>query len=84
MKAIFFGQLALLFGFKLLKCQATFCSDRRSKLENELKAHLLRCSNQNDHTAPCCDAENSSLKERKQNLAIICAGELYIYIYIYR
>ena len=65
MKAIFFGKLALLFGFKLLKCQATFCSDRHSKLENELRAHLLRCSNQNE-TAPCCDAEKSSLKETKK------------------
>ena len=71
MKAIFFGQLALLFGLKLLKCQATFCDDLHSKLENDLRVHLLRCSNQ-DETAPCCDAEKSSLKERKNNLAIIC------------
>ena len=48
MKAIFFGQLALLFGFNLLKCQATFCRDLHSKLENELRVHLLRCSNQHE------------------------------------
>ena len=78
MRAIFFGQLALLFGFKFLKCQATFCRDLHSKLENVLRAHLLRCSNQNE-TAPCCDAEKSSLKERKKHIAIICSltGELY-------
>ena len=78
MKAIFFGQLALLFCFKLLKCQGTFCRDLHSKLENELRAHLLRCSNQHE-TAPCCDAEKSSLKEREENIAIICPfiiGEL--------
>ena len=79
MKAIFFGQLLLI--FKVIKCQDTFCSDRFKKLVEEFKAHELRCPNKNDNGL-CCAAEKSSFEERFKNFDIICSGEWSIYLFI--
>ena len=71
MKAIFFGQLLLI--FKAIKCQDTFCSDHLKKLVEEFKTHELRCPNNNDNGL-CCAAEKSSIEGTFKNFGILCGG----------
>ena len=59
-----------------MKCQATFCDDRKRSLQQELRNHLKRCSHSNPINFQCCDAEKSSLQERIKNHDILC-GKLY-------
>ena len=58
-----------------VKCQATFCSDRHKTLQQELYNHCIRCV-LTAVNSECCEAENSSLKERGKNHGILC-GEFY-------
>ena len=63
-----------------IKCQATFCSDRKTKLEQELFDHCVRCIYPAVQSG-CCEAEKSSLEERKRNHGILCC-EFYNKIYL--
>ena len=63
-----------------IKCQATFCRDRKKKLEQELFDHCVRCIYPAVKSG-CCEAEKSSLEERKINHEILC-GEFYNKIYL--
>ena len=73
-----FGLHVLLLVFVVqaaIKCQATFCSDRSKKLQQELDDHKRRCIS-SAVNSECCEAEKSSLEERGKNHGILC-GELY-------
>ena len=79
-----FGLHGLLLVFAIqaaIKCQATFCSDRYINLQQELIDHCMRCITGPAVNSECCEAEKSSLEERKKNHRILC-GELYNKIYL--
>ena len=79
MKGILFRQLGLLFVFVIqtaMKCQATFCDDLIKKLHEELREHLNRCTDEKSES-PCCEAEESSLKERIRNYKKPCPNQCY-------
>ena len=75
MKGILFRRLVLLFVFGIhavMKCEATFCIDHYNKLVKEIREHQSYCSDQ-VKSSPCfCEAEASSLEERKRNYKILC------------
>ena len=66
-----------------MKCHTTFCSNRYDTLQHDIRDHKSRCSYRNDKKYLCCEAEESSLEERKRNHLIICGhevdGEFYIH-----
>ena len=77
MKGIF-GRLVFLLALVTMKCQATFCGDRKQRLEKELNDHFKRCSYHGaEIKSQCCEAEKSSLDERMKDHEILCAGKLY-------
>lgn len=63
-----------------MKCQGTFCSDRKRSLQHEINNHLKRCSRSNPINLQCCDAEKSSLQERIKNHEMLC-GKFYVVVY---
>ena len=81
MKRISFGQLVLLLVLVIhvvMKCQATFCIDHHNKLAREIHEHQSHCSDQVKNRSQCiCEAEASSLEERRRNYEILCQGKLY-------
>ena len=83
MKGIF-GLPVLLLIFVIqtaIKCQATFCIDRKTKLQQELFDHCVRCIFSAVKSG-CCEVEKSSLEERERNHGILC-GEFYNKIYLF-
>ena len=79
MKGILFRQLGLSLVFVIqaaMKCQATFCDDLIKKLNEELREHLNRCTDEKSES-PCCEAEESSLKERTRNYKKLCPNQCY-------
>ena len=76
MKGMFGLHVLLVFVIQeAIKCQATFCSDRHKNLQQEVKDHCERCV-YSTVNSECCEAENSSLEERKTNHGILCGGKL--------
>ena len=75
MKGILCRRLVLLLVFVIhavIKCQATFCFDHYNTLVKEIREHQSRCSVQDNNGSPCCEAEASSLEERRRNYKILC------------
>ena len=71
-----FGLHFLLLAFVIqaaIKCQATFCSDCYENLQQELNDHCERCV-YSAVKSKCCEAEKSSLEERKKNHGILCGN----------
>ena len=70
-----FGLHVLLLVFVIqaaIKCQAEFCSDCHKSLQQEINNYCLRCINDLAVKSECCEAEESSLEERKTNHRILC------------
>ena len=79
MKGILFRQLGLSLVFVIqaaMKCQATFCDDLIKKLNEEVREHWSRCLDEKSES-PCCEAEESSLKERTRNYKKLCPNQCY-------
>ena len=76
MKGILLGQeavLLLVFAIQTaMKCHATFCNDRYDSLLHDICNHNRRCLHSDNKGPSCCEAEESSLKERIQNHIILC------------
>ena len=71
-----FGLNFLLLAFVIqaaIKSQATFWSDRHKNLQQELNDHYVRCI-WLAVNSECCEAEKSSLEERKKNHGILCGN----------
>ena len=82
MKGILFPRPVLLLVFVIhavMKCQATFCIDHHNNLVREIHEHQSHCSDQVKNSFQCfCEAEASSLEERRRNYRILCQqGKLY-------
>ena len=84
MKEILFRRFVLLLVFVIhavMKCEATFCIDHYNKLVKEIREHKNYCSDQVKNRSPCfCEAEASSLKERRRNYKILCQEGKLIFI----
>ena len=83
MKGILYRRPVLLLVFVIhavMKCQATFCiHDHHNKLVREIHEHQNHCSDQVKNSSQCfCEAEASSLEERKRNYKILCQQGTYI------
>ena len=84
MKGILRRRLVLLLVFVVhvdMICEATFCFDHYTKLVKEIREHQSRCSVQVDNSSPCCEAEESSLEERRRNYKILCQQRKFYKIY---
>ena len=84
MRGILCGRLVLLLVFVVhvdMICEATFCFDHYTKLVKEIREHQSRCSVQVNNSSPCCEAEASSLEERRRNYNILCQQRKLYKIY---
>ena len=76
MQGVLCRQLVLLLVFVIhvvMKCEATFCIDHYNKLLQEIREHQSHCPDQVKNRSPCfCEAEASSLVERRRNYEILC------------
>ena len=76
MKGILCGRLVVLLVILIhavMKCEATFCIGHHNKLMKDIREHQSRCFGQVKDSSPCfCEAEASSLEERRSNYKILC------------
>ena len=57
--------------WRAIKCQDSFCSDRKVNLQKDTEEFENRCQF-GSSGSPCCEAEKSSINERWENLEELC------------
>ena len=58
--------------WRAIKCQDSFCSDRKVNLQKDTEEFENRCQLGSSGSPACCEAEKSSINERWENLEELC------------